>query len=361
MDTNEYNLLKVLKKLRTPAAALCVLASNATFAQIDLKDLRAKPDTIFAEKLSPPVDNLAEIPIPIPKMDLRVNYWKHWSKFGINGNQASFSENWSAGGVNSIALLGTVWHKSEYNRNSFNFTTETDLKYGKIHNKNQLAKKNNDRIFWDNKLAYNFFKDWAVYFSLTFESQFDIGYNYRKIDGEEVIYDVQTAFMGPGSFTESLGVEYKPNKAFSLRLGTGTARQTLMVNDRSRPLTVAEYAERYPDNAPIGKDQTKFGIEAGQRIKKDLAFQITANLDRNLAENLNLKARYNLFADYQDVKKPDHRLDLVLTARVTKMINVSMNGIVLYDNDWIVEPATKAKIQYSQALAMGLTFNLPVK
>jgi len=45
---------------------------------------------------------------------------------------------------------------------------------------------------------------------------------------------------------------------------------------------------------------------------------------------------------------------------VTKMINVSMNGIVLYDNAWIVEPDTKAKIQYSQALAMGLTFSLPV-
>jgi len=350
----------MLKKLRIFPLIASLLAVQLAVAQVDLKSLRPRPDTTFAEVLAPPVANLAEIPIPIPKMDLRVNYWKHWSKFGINGSQASFSENWSAGGVNSITLLGTIWHKSEYNKNSLNFVTEANLKYGKIHNKGQLAKKNNDRIFWDNKLAYQLVKDWAVYFSMTFESQFDIGYNYRKKDGEEVIYDVQTAFMGPAVFTESLGIEYKPDNTFSLRFGTGTARQTLMLSDQSRPLTIAEYAERYPDNAPIAKDQTKFGIEAGQKIKRDLAFQITANWDRNLADNLNLKARYNLFADYEDIKKPDHRLDLTLTARVTKLINVSLNGIILYDNDWIVEPDTKAKIQYSQALALGLTYNLPV-
>lgn len=325
----------------------------------DLKNLREVPQTEIINLDTLNNLNIRSINVPIPKLGLEIDYWKHWSKFGINGNQASFSDNWSAGGVNSISLLGTAWHKSDYTRNNFNFVTELDLRYGKIHNKDQLAKKNNDRIFWDNKLAYKFTEKWALYFAFTFESQFDVGYNYRRIDGEERIWDVQTAFMGPGVLTESLGLEYKPDKTFSLRLGTGTARQTLMLNERSKPLTIEEYAARYPDNTAITKDQEKFGLSPGHTIRNDLAFQVTANLDRNLTETINLKSRYNLFADYKELSKPDHRLDLTLSAKVTKLVNVTLNGILIYDNDWIKEGDTKAKVQYSQALALGLLFSLP--
>lgn len=331
-------------------------------AQEDLKNLRERPVT----DIVPTTDTSARVEInpvqvPIPELGLKVNYWKHWTKFGVNANQASFSENWSAGGVNSVSLLGTAWHKSDYNKNNFNFVTELDFKYGKIQNKDQLAKKNNDRIFWDNKLSYTFSKNWAVYFSVTFESQFDLGYRYGKdSEGNEIIVETVSAFMGPGYFTESLGLEYKPNKEFSLRLGTGTARQTLVLDERVKPRTVAEYAERYPDYPAITKDQVKFGLEVGEKIKNDLAFQVTANLDKNITPTINLKSRYNLFADYKELGNPDHRLDATISAKVTKFVNVSMSGIMLYDNDWIKEGETKAKVQFSQALALGVLVSLPM-
>lgn len=330
------------------------LGVTTASAQVDLKDLRAVPDTNLVAAPKPSVSNLSQIVVPIPKLGLEVNYWKHWTKFGINANQASFSDNWSAGGVNSLALGALAWHKSELNRGDFQFVTEVDLKYGKIKNKDQLAKKNNDRIFWDNKLSYKLSKSWGLFFSLTFESQFDIGYTYGKdADGNERVSEYWTSFMGPGYFTESFGLEYKPDATFSLRLGTGTARQTLVLDNRVKPLTVEQYAARYPDNTPITKDQVKFGLNPGETFKNDLAFQITANLDRNLSEKLNLKARYNLFADYKEVTDPDHRLDATLTAKVTNLVNVSLSGIVLYN------PDESKKVQYSQALALGLTYALP--
>lgn len=343
-----FNKVKILLVL------MALKGVDAAYAQADLKELRAKPDSSFVEGNDTPLSRLNKLHVPIPKLDLEVDYWKHWTKFGINANQSSFSDNWNAGGVNSIALGGLAWHKSEFNKNNFQFVTEVDLKYGKIKNKDQLAKKNNDRIFWDNKLAYKLSQTWALYFSLTFESQFDVGYTYGKdADGKERISEYMSSFMGPGYFTESFGLEYKPDKTFALRLGTGTARQTLVLDDRVKPLTVAEYAERYPDNKPITSDQVKFGLKPGQTFRNDLAFQITANLDRDLAKNLNLKARYNLFADYKDITDPDHRLDATLTAKVTNAINVSLSGIMLYNS------GESTKIQHSQALAMGLIYSLP--
>lgn len=324
-----------------------------SYAQVNLKDLREKPDSKILNTDTIKEKPVTQINVPIPQLGLEVNYWKHWTKFGLNANQASFSDNWTNGGVNSLSLMGLFWHKADYTRDRMNFVSELDLKYGKIKNKDQLAKKNNDRIFWDNKLAFKFTEKWALYFSFTFESQFDLGYKYKTVDGQEQISEVFTSFMGPGYFTESFGLEYKPDKTFSLRLGTGTARQTLVLDDRVRPLTVAEYAERYPDNTPITADQEKFGLKPGENFRNDLAFQVTANLDRDVAKNLNIKARYNLFADYKDLTDPDNRLDMTVTAKVTKYINVSATGILVYDSD------QDSQVQLSQGLAMGVLFTFP--
>lgn len=350
----------MMKHLPLFLSMLLLVASSKVFSQANLKDLREKPNT---EKLTADTTKglqIKQINVPIPKLGLEVDYWKHWTKFGLNLNQATFSDNWNAGGVSSIALGGTFWHKSDYNKDRFNFVTEVDMKYGKIQNfakKDEfkpLAKKNNDRIFWDNKLAYKFTDTWALYFSFTFESQFDLGYKYGKDDeGNEIITETFSSFMGPGYFTESFGLEYKPDKTFSLRLGTGTARQTLVLDDRVKPLTVADYAERYPDNTPIKADQEKWGLKPGENFKNDLAFQVTANLDRNLSQNLNLKARYNLFADYKDVTDPDHRLDATLSAKVTSLVNVALSGIIVYNSD------ESSKVQYSQALTLGVIYALP--
>lgn len=327
----------MMKRLPLFLSIVMLSVSAKVFSQANLKDLREKPN---AEKLTADTAKglqIKQINVPIPKLGLEVDYWKHWTKFGINANQASFSENWNAGGVNSVAIGGTFWHKSDYNKDRFNFVTEFDFKYGKIWNKDQLAKKNLDRLFWDNKLAYKFTDTWALYFSFTFESQFDVGYKYDA-KGENIT-DTVSAFLAPGYFTESFGFEYKPDKTFSLRLGTGTARQTIIADKRIAP--------------PIEATKPVYGVEPGKKFKNDLAFQVTANLDRNLSQNLNLKARYNLFADYKDISDPDHRLDATLSAKVTSLVNVGLTGILVYNSD------ESSKVQYSQALTLGVIYALP--
>ena len=328
---------KYMKKLYTLLASVALLFSYAG-AQ-SLEELQVTPKTEIAKEQDSIKSELLQIEVPIPELQLNVNHWKHWTKFGINANQASFSDNWKGGGVNSVSLLGIAWHKAEYNKNDFLYVSEIDLKYGKAKNKGQIAKKNNDRIFWDNKLSYKLSPKWSLYTSITFETQFDIGPEYGKDSlGNEIQTGVKTSFMAPGYLTESFGLEYNTiDKTFSLRFGTGTARQTFVYDERI---------------APDG-DGKRFGVEEGKNIKNDLAFQVTANLDRDLAKNFNVKSRYNLFADYKDVSDPSHRLDVTFTANVTRIINVSLSGIMIYDSD--VDP----NVQYSQALAMGITFNFP--
>lgn len=267
---------------------------------------------------------------------LKVNYWKTKLNFGVNLNQAAFSDNWSGGGVNSIALGSVLNYKAEYNKDGKNFTSEVLLQYGKLKNEGQLERKTNDRIFLDNKAALPLSENWSFFGSISFESQFDAGYSYSKDKNNKEVRKIISKFMSPGYLTESIGFEYKPVKYFSIRLGTGTARQTFML-----------------DTSLYRNNKKNFGVDSGKVFKNELAFQGVANFDKDIAPNLNLKARYLLFAAYENLNNIDQRLDVTVTAKVNRLVNVTVGATALYDDDY------SGKVQYSQNLALGIMFKVP--
>ncbi|MDQ7947629.1 MAG: DUF3078 domain-containing protein [Pedobacter sp.] len=269
-------------------------------------------------------------------VNAKVNYWKTKTSVGINVNQAAFSDNWKGGGVNSLAIGGLINYKAEYSKESFSYVSEIILQYGKVKNKNQLQKKTTDRIYWDNKAATQLSKNWYFFGSINFESQFDKGFSYPKDAQGNERENLLSKFMSPGYLTESLGFEYKPNKFFSTRIGTGTARQTFVL-DRDLYLT-------NPNN---------FGVAKGKKFRNELAFQIVSSYEKEVIQNIILKSRYNMFIPYDNFGHIDHRLDINITAKINRFMNVSLTGVGLYDRD------TDQKLQGSQTLALGFMFIFP--
>jgi len=268
--------------------------------------------------------------IPVPGLDYKVSYWRNNVIFGLNLNQSAFSNNWSAGGISSVAIGSNFDYKTEYNRDGKDFTSELILLYGKVKNRGQVERKTNDRIFWDNKVSIAFSKHWDFYGSLSFESQFDEGFTYSS--DVTVAPVLISRFMSPGYLTESIGFEYKPVTYFSMRFGTGTARQTFVL-----------------DPALTGN----YGVPVGRKVLNQLAFQIVSNIDKDIAKNVNLKARYLIFVPYNSFFNMTHRLDGTLTAKVNRLVNVSIIGTLLYD------PNTSHRLQAYQSLALGITYKFP--
>ncbi|WP_017257970.1 DUF3078 domain-containing protein [Pedobacter arcticus] len=310
-----------------------VAQSNDKIEPIIVKEIEAKKNLFPVRQ---PVFFIYKQRLHQSFVHIKVNYWKTKLNFGVNLNQAAFSDNWSGGGVNSIALGSLLNYKAEYNKDGKNFTSEVLLQYGKLKNEGQLERKTNDRMFFDNKAALQISKNWSFFGSVSFESQFDSGFTYGKdADGNET-RKIISKFMAPGYLTESIGFEYKPEKYFSLRLGTGTARQTFLL-----------------DTTLYKNNPKNFGVEVGKRFKNELAFQGVANFDKDIATNLNLKARYLLFAAYENINNIDQRLDVTLTAKVNRLVNVTVGATALYDDDF------SGKVQYSQNLALGIMFKVP--
>lgn len=259
--------------------------------------------------------------------------WTTSNKLTVSFNQSSFSDNFQAGGVNSVSVGALYNGKFDYKSGSWEWLNEAILEYGIVKNKGQSSRKSVDRIFYDTKLGYRFAPKWLFYGSLNYLSQFDAGFSFGEDDQGRETRTIISRFMAPAFLTESFGVEYKPVDYFWTRLGAGTVRQTFVL----------------ADDVYQGLEEV-YGVPFGDNVRMEVGFQLTADFDKDLADNLNLKARFNAFANYETLDAVDTRLDVALTAKVTKLVGVGLTLVALHDND------QHPDVQWSQNLL--LTFNL---
>jgi hypothetical protein len=267
--------------------------------------------------------------------------WKVAFKVGVNLNQATFSENWKAGGVNSFGFNSLLNFKANYKHGRTSFDNQIDLLYGMVNNEGQGYRKTVDRIFLDTKYGYGLSEKWNLFVAASLLSQFAPGYKYEKdVNNVEHALLVSDSFA-PTFITLSLGAEYKPTDYFTVRISPLAPRVTLLRNNDGRYAAVDSLRP--------------YGVPLGQSSRFEwAAAQLQAEFNKDIAPDVNLKWRYVLFANYEtlEANKVDHRIDLNITAKITKYINVSLGGIYLYDFDQDHSP------QISQAFSLGVAYSV---
>lgn len=274
----------------------------------------------------------------VVKIDSTSN-WKKAFKAGLNINQASFTSNWKAGGVNSIGFNGFLNYKANYKKDKNSWDNELDFMYGMVNNQGQGYRKTLDRIFLQTKYGRELNAKWSFTSSLSFLSQFAKGFSYAKdvngVEQETLISDI----FAPAFITSAWGFEYKPADYFKLNLSPFSPRVTIVADNNGRFDAVST--------------TSPYGVVVGENTRFEwLAFQMVAEFNKDIAENVNLKWRYMMFANYEtlEAKTIDHRLDLNLTAKVNRFVNVSLGGILLYDFD------QDSGVQLSQAFSLGVLY-----
>lgn len=259
------------------------------------------------------------------------SYWLKSIEGTFALNQASFSGNWTGGGVNSVAFSAGMLARANYAKGNWSWDNTIDLLYGVVKNQDQDERKSNDRIFLDSKVGLKASENWNYFLSGNFLSQFAPGYTFT--DNERTLI---SKFANPAFLTFALGMEYKPNDEFSLRLSPFSPRFTF-VTDKELYLNV-------PQN---------YGVPIGQTVRSEwLAFSLMADWNKQLSENISLKARYQMYANYETLAFDaiDHRLDLILAAKVSNAISVTLTALAIYDLD------QDEKVQFSQGLGIGLVY-----
>lgn len=268
------------------------------------------------------------------------SFWKKKSSFGLNFNQASFSSNWKGGGVNSVGFNGLFNFKANYAKDRTKWDNEFDTQYGFVNNEGQGMRKTLDRLYFNSNYGYKISPHLDLFSSLNFLTQFSKGYKYSKDAGGVEVEDLISDIFAPAFITSAWGIVYHPVDYFKVGLSPFAPRVTIVQDPRRFTKTVGIM--------PYGVDSTET-----TRFEW-LAFQLTAEFNKDIATNVNLKWRYVMYANYETLegKTIDHRLDLLLTAKVNRFLNVTLGGVLLYDYDQDTE------VQLSQLFNIGFSYSI---
>ena len=272
------------------------------------------------------------------KADSTANKWKQVMTSGINMNQSSFSDNWKGGGTNTLAIGWYLNHTANVSNASWRLNSDLNLQVGFLQNRSQSLRKNIDRIAYEFKAGYRISPKWDFYGSTNFQTQFFNGFEYGKKNKSGVPVDsLISSLFAPAYLTSSMGLEYHPDKSFYTRIGLGSLRQTFVFDEAISRAGL-------------------YGLEKpGDNIRNQFVFQYLVNIDKDVWENINVKARYSALIDYFRLNKSNsivHRLDANVTMKVNKYVSTNLQIVLFRDYD------QDPNWQFSQVLSMGLVYRV---
>ena len=285
----------------------------------------------LAQSTPPPRPAPADTVAPAPR-------WRKSLKTGLGLNESLLSSNWRGGGVNTVGFNALANGRANRQLGPRSFDNEADLLFAFSQTKGLGYRKGQDRLYLDTKYGRAISPKWDMFLSLNLLTQFAAGTKYdQDAAGQDRARQVSD-FFAPAFVTAAYGFEYHPAPYFHLRLAPFAPR-----------LTVVNRADRFV--AALG--DTPYGVRPGHSTRFEvLAAQVLAEFDKVISPGLGLKARYVLFANYEHLnfREIDHRLDVGLTAKVGRYVNVALNGIGLYDYD------QDHGVQFSQGLTVGVAY-----
>ncbi|HTL82272.1 MAG TPA: DUF3078 domain-containing protein [Bacteroidia bacterium] len=308
-------------------------------------------------------DNDASGPSMIPDLaraddSASTDSTKIWAKggaFALNFTQASYT-NWAAGGINSISgqvLFGVF---ANYKKGLNTWDNSLDLGYGLLQQSTSAyVKKTDDKIDFTSKYGrYAFKKVWFYSALFGFKTQFQPGYNYLDDTAKTKISD----FMSPGYALLAIGLDYKPNKKFSLLISPLTAKFTF-VNDQA-----------LADAGAYGVKKAVYDtagniITPGQNVRGEFGSYLRAQYNTDVMKNVTLAARLELFSNYlHNPQNIDVNADLLLGLKVNKYITASLNFSAIYDDDVMIAvdnnhdgviDGVGPRLQFRQVMAVGFS------
>lgn len=250
--------------------------------------------------------------------------WKSQVVGSLNLTQAQF-DNWTQGGENTLAWQVNMNSAFELNREIFNWTTTGKVSYGQTKIGDLESRKSADELRVESVYLRKLGVYVNPYVSALVQTQITRGYEYI----EEERFPISN-FFDPGYITLSAGVGYEPVPFLKTRLGAAT--KTTITREFAVRLT------NDPETDTVEKIDTEFG-----------ALSVT-ELRMPLSESILLTSKLDLFSNLESVKQIDVRWDTIISAKVARYVDVSLNIELLYDSN--ISP----KRQLKQLLSLGMSY-----
>lgn len=258
--------------------------------------------------------------------------WKTSLLGKLNGSQAGF-QNWAEGGVNTLAISSGLDGSAEQASGNWTKKSTLRLSFGIVKQDTLAFRKAEDLIRLT--VALNYAGNGKL---LLFQptvaagarTQFAPGFNFEKNpfgDGRTPPVKVSD-FLSPGTFTQSLGMAYKPKPWFSQRLGLG-AKQTVVMIESLRPL---------------------YSVDSSRATRFEFGVEAFTDFDKEIFRNVHYKSTLGLFAAFNKPDLPDYLWENVVTMKVNSWLQVNFEWSMLFDED------VSSKLQVKEVFAVGIAY-----
>lgn len=271
-------------------------------------------------------------------------------RIGGDGNigfTQTYLQNWKKGGQSALSLLIILKGFANYSRadGKVKWENSAEIRNGWIKpgGDEHEIQKNDDKFEFTSRYGVSAFKKWYYSAELNFETQFFKGYKYPTSSNTEAI----SAFFAPGRTFFKIGLEYKPNKDFSLLLS---------------PVTLKNVYVR--DTVLV--DQTKYSIDADRKSFWEPGFNADLKFKRKITEDITYETKYKMFFNYKDpFGKYDINWENTFQMRLSEYISMRFMLHFIYDDD-VKFPVDdddptkgqKAKLQTKEFFTIGFVYKI---
>ena len=324
---------------------------------------------------------ISEAPEVAPEVE-KPNYWTNSLKTNLNFGQTSLT-NWAAGGDNTISLAAYVDGNANWVKGDMFWNNRLQLDYGFLWASSKpILQKNMDRIYLESKWGYKAPSTKYLYFSANydFKSQFTSGYDYKTPDsvtdenGNELkgsdlrnvwrhARELKSGFLAPAYTNLALGIDFVPNKWFSLNFAPLTG-DLVIVNDptlrASYSMPLKKQFEGVTENLP--EDGTQFS-----NVRFGFGAQLKMDAKVNINDNFAYSTQVVLFANYLDIKHcPRINWDNRIDWKLAKYFSLTMTTNLIYDDTILIATekypdGKKGLVQFKESIAFGFTYTIATK
>lgn len=251
---------------------------------------------------------------------------------GLNLSQTAMS-NWGAGGENSFA--GNVYLNGSLQRKSGNWlwSSSLALDYGLTNTKTLGTQKVSDKIDFSTQLGYSTDNKWYYTILGDFKSQFAKGYHYP--DKTNYI----SKFLAPAYSNISAGLEYRPNKNYSVYFSPLAGKLTFVNDD-------------------ILSQSGAFGVDKGKKFKAEMGAYLKARVQKTIMTNVDAISTLDLFTAYgKSFGNVDMNWDLMISMKVNKFLTTTLNTTLKYDDDVRSVDGSGPSLQFKEVLGIGVAYS----
>ena len=339
LKNRQNDSLSVLVKSTDKKSVQMIIDDGVTFSRYKTKESKEFDFDLLEKNIS-----------SLNKVGKRYEIETPWY-IGGDGNigfSQTYLENWKKGGESAISSLIVLQGFANYKRPDGKIKWENtgEFRNGLIRpgGKGAQIQKNDDKFEFTSRYGISAFKKWFYSAEFNFETQLFNGYNYPTSENPDPI----SAFMAPARSFFKFGLEYKPNKDFSLLLS---------------PITIKNVYVR--DTALI--DQTKFGIDPNRKSFWEPGLNADLKFKTKITEDISYETKYKMFINYKEpFQKFDINWESLFVMRLSEYVNMRLLVHFIYDDDVLfpvydendVKVGEKSKLQVREYFSIGFAYKI---